>query len=902
MSGIAFLSPALLWGLVALPALWLILRAVPPAPLRKRFPAVVLLLGLADRDHSADRTPWWLLLLRALAVAAVIIGFAGPVLNPVTTARLSAPLLVVMDAGWADASDWTTTQKTARDAVAEAGRMGQPVAVIRLSDAPKPPVFQSAEAWTGQLGALEPSALNPDDFAAWAVVLPQTGFDSLWLADGLDHPDRTRLLTALQDKGRVEVVQSSQPLFALRPAGMDQGQIKITVARPIAFGPTEVVVIARGPDPSGIPRDLARLPVIFDADATEASATLTLPPELRNRITQFSILGQTSAGAVSLTDDSLKRRKVAIISGASDAEGLQLLSPVHYLMQAVAPISDMINGDLADILVAKPDVIILADVAKLTDSDALLEWVDQGGLLIRFAGPRLAASDLAADPLLPVPLRAGGKMAGGAMSWGQAKPLAPFADTSPFVGLTIAEDVTVSEQVLAEPGPDLSDATLAALTDGTPLVTRRALGAGQIVLFHVTANAEWSNLPLSGLFVQMLERLTLSSRTPDQGGGDLSGVWTTDKILTGFGTVEDGTARAGVAGADVSAALATGPNRALPAGIYAQEARRIAVNVIGQGTKIAPMDWPAGTNLRSSDAPRAQNLMGPFLAAALALLAVDILAALWVSGRLSALVVIAACVLFTPEAKADDQMAIRATGGVVLAHVLTGDAKVDQIAKAGLIGLGERLAARTSIEPDAPMGIDLETDELAFFPFLYWPVTADAPLPSAAVFAKLNRFLRTGGMIMFDTRDGDFGGTTPEQNALQLIASGLDIPPLEPIPSDHVLTRSFYLISDFPGRATGGIPWVEVSTGADIATDTPMPFRNQNDGVTPVIIGGNDWAAAWAVDDQGVAMFPVGRGMAGDAQREYAYRFGINVVMHVLTGNYKSDQVHVPALLDRLGQ
>ena len=901
MSGLAFLSPAILWGLVALPALWLILRAIPPAPLRKRFPAVVLLLGLADRDHSADRTPWWLLVLRALAVAAVIIGFAGPVLNPVATARLSAPLLVVMDAGWADARDWPLAQKTALDAVAEAGRMGQPVAVIRLTDAPSTPVFQSAEGWAGQLGALEPNALNPGEFAAWAAVLPQENFDSLWIADGLDHPDRAALLTVLQDKGRVEVVQSPQPLFALRPAGLSDGQIKITVARPVASGPAEVVVIARGPDPSGIPRDLARLPVTFDA-ATEASATLSLPPELRNRITQFSIMGQNSAGAVSLSDDSLKRRKVAIISGASDAEGLQLLSPTHYLMQAVAPIADMINGDLTDILVAKPDVIILADVAKLTESDALLEWVDQGGLLIRFAGPRLAASDLANDPLLPVPLRAGGKMAGGAMSWGDPKSLAPFGDTSPFAGLVISEDVTVSEQVLAEPGPDLAKATLAALSDGTPLVTRSTLGAGQIVLFHVTANAEWSNLPLSGLFVQMLERLTLSSRTPDQGGGALAGVWTADKILTGFGTLQDGTARAGVSGADVTAALANGPSRALPAGIYAQEARRIAVNVIGSDTKIAPMVWPIGTNLRSTDAPSAQNLMGPFLAAALVLLAVDILAALWVSGRLSALVVVVACFLFAPQVKADDQMAIRATSGVVLAHVLTGDAKVDQIAKAGLIGLGERLAARTSIEPDAPMGINLETDELAFFPFLYWPITADAPLPSAAVFAKLNRFLRTGGMIMFDTRDGDFGGTTPEQNALQLIASGLDIPPLEPIPQDHVLTRSFYLIPDFPGRATGGTTWVEASTGAEMATDTPMPFRNQNDGVTPVIIGGNDWAAAWAVDDQGVAMFPVGRGSAGEAQREYAYRFGINVIMHVLTGNYKSDQVHVPALLDRLGQ
>jgi hypothetical protein len=81
-----------------------------------------------------------------------------------------------------------------------------------------------------------------------------------------------------------------------------------------------------------------------------------------------------------------------------------------------------------------------------------------------------------------------------------------------------------------------------------------------------------------------------------------------------------------------------------------------------------------------------------------------------------------------------------------------------------------------------------------------------------------------------------------------------------------------------------------------------MPFRNRNDGVTPVVIGGNDWASAWAVDSTGAPLLPVGRGAAGDEQREYAYRFGINLIMHVLTGNYKSDQVHVPALLERLGK
>ena len=193
---------------------------------------------------------------------------------------------------------------------------------------------------------------------------------------------------------------------------------------------------------------------------------------------------------------------------------------------------------------------------------------------------------------------------------------------------------------------------------------------------------------------------------------------------------------------------------------------------------------------------------------------------------------------------------------------------------------------------------------MAFFPFIYWPITPDQALPSRAAYAKLNRYLRGGGMIMFDTRDADtarFGSGSPEGRKLQAIARGLDIPALEPIPADHVLTRAFYLLQDFPGRYASRDVWVEASP-ADAELGEGMPFRNLNDGVTPVVIGGNDWARAWAIDDTGSWMFPVGRGSAGERQREIALRFGVNLIMHVLTGNYKSDQVHVPALLDRLGQ
>jgi hypothetical protein len=494
------------------------------------------------------------------------------------------------------------------------------------------------------------------------------------------------------------------------------------------------------------------------------------------------------------------------------------------------------------------------------------------------------------------------------MTWGEPKRLAPFPEGSPFAGLAVPDEVTVTAQVLAQPDPALAQRTIAALADGTPLVTRKPLGEGQVVLFHVTANAEWSSLPLSVLFVQMLERLAVAARVGVPAAGDFEGtVWTPVALIDAYGAVADAGQMAGVPGPVLVEALRAGrPGPAVPPGLYQAGDRRVAVNVVAPGTVLERAEWPARIPVEGLGVVPERGLKGAVLTAALALLLADILAALWLSGRLTGArvaAVLAVAMLAAPSAKADEAFALRATTNVVLAHVITGDARVDAVAAAGLRGLGQVLYARTTIEPAEPMAVNLETDELAFFPFLYWPVTADQPLPSAAAYRKLNDYLRTGGMILFDTRDADLAraGGTPEGRRLQMLAAPLDIPPLEPVPEDHVLTRTFYLIREFPGRHARGPVWVEAAP-PDAVRAEGMPFRNLNDGVTPVVIGGNDWAAAWAVDERGAPMFPVGRGFAGERQREVAYRFGVNLIMHVLTGNYKSDQVHVPALLERLGQ
>jgi len=234
-----------------------------------------------------------------------------------------------------------------------------------------------------------------------------------------------------------------------------------------------------------------------------------------------------------------------------------------------------------------------------------------------------------------------------------------------------------------------------------------------------------------------------------------------------------------------------------------------------------------------------------------------------------------------------EEQALKGSLDIRLAYIVTGDKEVDDISKAGLEGLSEILRNRTSVEPADPVGLDLEKDEPRLYPLIYWPITSTQPALSAKASAALDRYLRTGGILFIDTRDQQLtfdrpAGGNPD---LKRLLGGIETPPLIGMPADHVLTKAFYLLSDEPGRWTGGKLWIESGNG------------RVNDGVTTIVIGANDYAGAWAVDQRGRGMMPVA---GGETQREMAYRFGVNLVMHALTGNYKDDMVHMPDIMQRL--
>jgi hypothetical protein len=329
----------------------------------------------------------------------------------------------------------------------------------------------------------------------------------VWISDGTvtrENDAGPALAERLQQLGQLTVMRDiadNLPLLLLPPP-REPGAMEIKLARP--SGSTGHTVAVRAIADDG--RLVVRQDVTFAPGSTTAVERVVLPTELRNRMARLVVEGQSSAGATVLFDEGWQRRPVGIIVGNAQGEEQPLLGNTYYVDRALAPFNEIRHGDVDTLLQGKLAVIVLADIGNLTQPqvDRLTAWVNTGGVLIRFAGTWLAQQ---ADPLLPVRLRGTDRAMGGAMSWAQPLRLAPFPSTGPLAGLAVPPDVTVRRQVLAEPDIDLGDKTWARLTDGTPLVTGAHQGKGWVVLVHTTANADWSTLAISGLFVEMLQRL-----------------------------------------------------------------------------------------------------------------------------------------------------------------------------------------------------------------------------------------------------------------------------------------------------------------------------------------------------------------------------------------------------------
>ncbi|MFL2769602.1 MAG: DUF4159 domain-containing protein [Rhodospirillaceae bacterium] len=911
---ITFTLPWVLIAFTALPLVWLLLRITPPAARKLSFPAIQLLFGLASNETSSALTPWWMALLRLTCLVLIIFALADPVLNERQGMR-NSPLVTIIDDGWAAASTWSQRQAALVSLLEGAVRDKRPTMLVTTAPSkagPQDPYsFAPASDTLAKARSLEPKPWSTDKPAVLqrlenSNLLPPT--EIVWITDGISSDLDTVTASWLQRLGRLTVLTDPNrpgPFFlgsAERSVERNTNVIDVSVHRPISTDARPFTIKITALDETN--RTIASTATKFDAGMAVTTAQFAVPIELGNRMTQLVVENENSAAGVFLLDGSWTRRPVGIVSANPDGIVTPLLEDGFYVTQALSPYAEIHAGTIASLLAQNHSMIVLASGTRVTDPEiALLEpWLSNGGVLVRFSGSTMDGN---VDPLLPVRLRGGGRTFGGTMSWTEPVKLAAFNEDGPFAGLVVPNEVLISTQLLAEPSPGLSQRTWASLEDGTPLVTAERRGQGWIVLFHVTATPDWSTLPLSGAMVGMLRRILDLSRGVAQPLSKLPQSLFARQILNGSGQLI--TPPPTVLALDRNEINNPSLSPIHPPGYYGDSNSRIAINL---GPSIGPVSaqgqWPSDVTVSGLDSIVIERTLRPWLLfAALSLFIFDFILSLALRGitpslRMGHMVLPFCLLLLFFSANSNTALGVNAklkpaTISAVLAtriaYVRTGQEDIDLLSAQGLEALTKILTTRTSAEMASPSAINPEIDDLFPYPFVYWRVAPDQLPPSEKAARHINDYLGRGGMLVLDAPNQVGANAADDGQKVSTVLNNilvrLNIPPLVQVPENHVLQRSFYLLQDLPGRYAGAPVYIERGSVA-------------NDGVSSIIVGSHDWAAGWAIDARGIPVHPMVPG--GERQRELSYRFGVNLVMYALTGNYKADQVHLPAIMQRLTQ
>lgn len=901
LSAITFLYPAMLAGLMVLPIVWLLIRSAPRSPKTVVFPAARILRGLKSNRRDIQRAPIWQTILRCLILTLLIIAAARPVMNRNDFAADDGAILIIADNGWDSAANWRQ-YRTALDQIANQARFDLQTVYI----AQTVPEAAGASTWklpdivgpvspadtTSLFDRLQPRPWSADYTALSDLISERPEMNRsvgsiLWLTGQMDSPDKAELASELLDIAPITIISpTTTDRIAIRSLNRSGTGMVATLSHNRDDLPRTVNLLARGERGNVI----LRHSVDLAANTDQSDVAIMLPSDISNAIQSVGIEGIESAATMFQTGARWQQRRVGVVASSGDGPGV-LSDQYFFLDRALSPYADVTYAPLGTLLENGVDVLVSAGPISGLGSqfDALERWINQGGMLVRFAGD---SSSQIGNDFLPVRLRLGNRDFGGSMSWEKPKRLLDFPENSPFHGIAVPGDITVTRQLLAEPDPDIVSKTWARLTDGTPLITSAPRNAGRLVLFHVTPWADWSKLPMSGLFVELWQKILPLASPSNRSDAELQSSLPAQTVLDGFGHPHQPDALI----LPVQTPLPT-PSPRHPPGIYGENGQAVALNLGPSLTDIGrDVVWPSGVSTREVTDQSQIDLAALCLLAAFILVLFDALILLVLnhvslrrSRRSNALTSVLLAVILTgasiavmhPSHSVASTTLPEAALQPRLAYLETGNAPVDRLSHAGMTGLTEILRRRSAADLNSVDGINPETDELSFYPLIYWPLVDGQEPFSERAQDRLNRYLNNGGMILIDSRDREV-----EPARLRRLLAGLEVPLLDRAPSDHILFRSFYLLDHAFGRFSEPL-WLDARPSQRL------------DGVASVLFGGNDWASAWII--------PEGRDDLRNEdisprQREMAYRFGVNLVMYALTGSYKGDQVHIPAILERLGR
>ena len=887
--------PALI-GLISLPIIFYIIRFYPPTPKQKDFSSLFLLKDIISKSSSKSKFPIWLLIFRLLICMLIILFFSDPFISNSKKNTEVKNYIIIADNSWSIANNWQNFKQILNKISLEAESNGKEVHIYLTSFSEKfePTILNSNNAVLEFINNNPPLPQQTERKSINEILLKNNYFKSSKVffifsnLDSISKKAQTKTLEIIKENNpAIEIINPIKKITFIDNVVFNNETLEINIKRKGIYNNNSLILKISG-NQSEI---LFKKEYFFKKDINEIQIKETFPLETINQFFKISILNENHAGSSFYLDDIRKNLSIGIVAETDSLDEKPLLSPTYYLKKSLNKSHKILVSPTKDLLKDNKSLIFLPSNSKLTKNDYknLKEWVSNGGVLIRFADNKIVAQkDLYFDEKIYYQtLR---KMAT-EFSLRNTLSINTFKKNTLFDNLSIPDDLIFKKQLLTERF-DSDILVLASLQDQSPLITMKEVDKGKVILFHVTSNNEWSNLPLSGLFQDIINRLLLITKVRKNKNSE---VMILKSKVNSFGELTNPIKKYSLLN---SLELnKNAPSFSTPAGIYENESLSVALNLSGNlNTETYYSEIDEKILIKNDYKKSIFKLKRYILIIIFIMFFIDMLINIIIKKNFifknffksTNLSLFVSVLFFTLTIN------INALGNdnynkVFLAYIKSSDQLLNKIAYSGLTSLQKYLTERTSVNPAGVKEIDITQDKIFFYPLIYWQISKDIINFDDRTIDKIKNYLNSGGMILFDIISQNRSNNIDDEDKLEdlkTLFSELGISGLFQINSNHTLSKSYYLLDKYPGRYDNKILLID--------TDN----LEYNDGVSSIIVGYNHWAGAWAKDKNNYPLYQAVPG--GERQRELSIRFGINLVMYALTGNYKSDQIHNKSILQRL--
>ena len=892
---ISFANIYALFGLITLPLIFFIMKFYPPKPKKIKFSSFFILKKIVKNDTAKTKFPLWLLVFRILLCFFIVLFFSKPFLKISDQKNKYKNFVIIADNGWSISSNLKNYKNIIKEISLEAEKSNKEIHLYFSSakDFNKPFIFKTHNQIIDFLNKKPPIAKQIIRESFFKNLKINNYFKDSKVFFIFSHLDSRSLESQIRNLNliknnnpSIQIIDPIKKITFIEELKIDKESLDMKVRRKGNYVKNEFLIQFIGEK-----NDLIlEKKYTFSKNSNEFKIKEKFPVEIINQFFLIKILNENHAAAFYYLDDFRKKLPVGIITAEDHELEKPLLSPVYYLKKVLTNSNLTFIGPLTKILEKKASVVFLPSNKRLSKLDitALEKWVYDGGVLIRFSDKRIVEqSNIFLDKKKSfLSIRNIGKD----LSIQSNLSIRPFNNNSLFSSLKVPQDLKFNKQLILD-NFNSDIITLASLEDQSPLISMKYVGDGKIILFHVTSNNEWSNLPMSSLFEDIILKLLLISKTEK--------VLPTKEIKIKFVINSNGDLAVPKNNYYLNYPFGEKllPSAKQPAGIYENNSLSIALNLSGNLNTEGYFDAvDEELEIKSNYKKSVLELKNFILYLIFIMFLIDMIINIVLKnnilflGFLKKTKVLSILFFFLIFLSIQNRIeANESYSNIYLAYIKTENKLLNQIAFSGLDELRKYLIERTSLNPSGVKEINILKDELFFYPLIYWQITSSSPKLSEITVNKIKDYFDSGGIILFDIIDFSKSYSSINRDSIEEIRqlfTKYGIENLQSIPKGHTLTKSYYLLNKFPGRWDNRL----------------LLIQNDNlenkDGVSSVIIGLNDWAGAWAKDKNNYHLYQVVPG--GERQREISYRFGINLLMYSLTGSYKSDQVHSKSILDRL--